>query len=113
MIPPMPVNAGTYFDSGHTEMNRYLFAQLLQDDQGQDMTEYSLLIALVALVAFGLFATTGSTAAGVWNGAGTTLTSADATAGGSAPPVTPPRPPAGGRPRHGGHRHNGPRITPP
>ena len=87
-------------------MNRYLFAQLLQDDQGQDLTEYSLLIALVALVAFGLFATTGSTAAGVWNGAGTTLTSADAIAGGSSAPVTPPSPPAGGGHGHRDHDDN-------
>ena len=71
-------------------MIRHLFAQLFQDDQGQDLTEYSLLIALVAFVAFALFATTGATAAGVWNGAGTTLTSAGATAGGSPAPVTPP-----------------------
>jgi Flp pilus assembly pilin Flp len=75
-------------------MIRNLFAQLFQDDQGQDLTEYSLLIAMVTFVAFALFATTGRTAAGVWNGAGTTLTSAGATAGGSGAPTVPP--PSGG-----------------
>lgn len=78
-------------------MIRRLFAHF-QDDQGQDLTEYSLLIALVAFVAFALFATTGSTAAGVWNGAGTTLSSAGSTASGSdaAPDTTSPG---------GGHGH--------
>ena len=83
----MPVNLQpTYVDSGYTGMIRHSLAHLF-DDQGQDLTEYSLLIALVAFVAFGLFATTGATAAGVWNGAGTTLTSASASASGSGAPT--------------------------
>jgi len=43
-----------------------------------------LLMAMVALVAFGIFASTGQTAAGVWDGAGTILTSADSAASGAS-----------------------------
>jgi Flp pilus assembly pilin Flp len=64
-------------------MIRRLSARLFRDDQGQDLTEYTLLIALVSLVAFALLSSTGTTAAKVWNGAGNTLTSAETTASGS------------------------------
>ena len=65
-------------------MIRRLFSRLLREEQGQDLTEYTLLIAMVAFVAFGIFFSTGKTAAGVWAGAGTILTSADSTASGSS-----------------------------
>ena len=74
-------------------MIRQSLLRLLRDDQGQDLAEYTLLIAMVAFVAFGLFASTGTTAAKVWDGAGTTLTSAGSTASGtsgSAPTNPPP-----------------------
>jgi len=76
-------------------MIRRLFSHLIHEDQGQDLTEYTLLIAMVSLVAFSLFAGTGATAAGVWNGAGTTLTSAGTTAAGAttasgSSPTNPP-----------------------
>jgi len=53
-----------------------------RDDQGQDLTEYTLLIATVALVAFAVFASTGRTAAGVWSGANHTLNTARGAGGG-------------------------------
>jgi Flp pilus assembly pilin Flp len=65
-------------------MIRRLLSRLIHEDQGQDLTEYTLLIAMVSLVAFSLFAGTGTTAAGVWNGAGDTLASAGSTAAGTA-----------------------------
>jgi Flp pilus assembly pilin Flp len=65
-------------------MIRRLLSRLFRDDQGQDLTEYTLLIAMVALVAFGIFASTGQNAAGVWDSAGTTLTSAASAASGSS-----------------------------
>lgn len=76
-------------------MIRRFISRLIHEDQGQDLTEYTLLIAMVSLVAFSLFAGTGATAAGVWNGAGTTLTSAGTTAAGTqvasgAAPYVPP-----------------------
>lgn len=65
-------------------MIRRLLSRLLREDQGQDLTEYTLLMAMVALVAFGIFASTGQSAAGVWDGAGTILTSADGAATGAS-----------------------------
>jgi Flp pilus assembly pilin Flp len=85
-------------------MIRRLFSRLFLDDQGQDLTEYTLIIAMVSLVAFGIFASTGKSAAGVWSGAGTILTSADATASGSA--STPPDTGGGsGDDDHDHHHH--------
>lgn len=76
-------------------MMRRFFSRLFRDDQGQDLTEYTLLIAMVAFVAFAIFSSTGQSAAGVWNGAGTILTSADSAATGATPA-------SGG----GGHDHD-------
>ena len=64
-------------------MMRRLLSALVHDEQGQDLTEYTLLIAMVATVAFGLFASTGQSAAGIWYGAGTHLSSASGAASGS------------------------------
>jgi Flp pilus assembly pilin Flp len=84
-------------------MIRRLLSRLFREDQGQDLTEYTLIIAMVALVAFGIFASTGQSAASVWSGAGTILTSADSTSSGSA--STPPD--AGGGGQGGGdHDHH-------
>jgi Flp pilus assembly pilin Flp len=81
-------------------MIRRLLSRLLREDQGQDLTEYTLLIAMVATVAFGIFFSTGQTAAGVWDGAGTILTSADSTASGSSGSSG-----GGGRGDDGHHHH--------
>jgi len=75
-------------------MTRRIISRILRDDQGQDLTEYTLLIAMVALAAFAIFISTGKTAAQVWKEAGATITSARvaATATGAPNPTD-----------HGGH----------
>jgi pilus assembly protein Flp/PilA len=45
-----------------------LLAWLTQDESGQDLLEYALLVALIALVAVGAITTVGTTIQGVfWN----------------------------------------------
>ena len=54
----------------NTNMMRHLLAQLLQrstrTESGQDLLEYALLVALIALVAVGAVTTVGSTIQGVF-----------------------------------------------
>jgi len=47
-----------------------------QDDQGQDLIEYTLLLAFVALSSAVLFTTTGTTVSKIWNVSNTTLSTA-------------------------------------
>ena len=42
------------------------FLNLWNEDQGQDLIEYSLLIAFVAIAVVGLFAGAGTSVKGVW-----------------------------------------------
>lgn len=50
-------------------------------DQGQDLADYCLLTALIALIALGVFVHVSGGIQGMWSGAGTTLTAANTTAG--------------------------------
>ncbi len=54
--------------------------QFLCDDDGQDLVEYSLLIALIALVCAGLVQTAGGASANLWTTAANMLTNASAVA---------------------------------
>ena len=83
-------------------MIRRLFKRLFREDQGQDVIEYSLLIAFIAVAVLGLYAGAGSSTAGVWSGADNTLVSANSTAGGVAGA------PSGSSGTGGGH-HDGDR----
>ena len=53
---------------------------LWTDDKGQDLIEYTLLLAFVALVAAGLFIQAGNVTAGIWVTANTLLTNASTAA---------------------------------
>ena len=48
-----------------------------KDDAGQDLIEYTLLLAFVALVAAGLFIQAGNVTAGIWTTANSILASAN------------------------------------
>jgi Flp pilus assembly pilin Flp len=48
------------------------------DDQGQDLIEYSLLMAFVALASAALFLTVGDSVKGIWSAANSQLTAANA-----------------------------------
>jgi pilus assembly protein Flp/PilA len=50
--------------------------RLYREDAGQDLTEYALLLVLVALVAIATMQTLGSTISGVFGNAASNLTTA-------------------------------------
>ncbi len=62
---------------------KQLWKRFLQEESGQDLIEYTLLLAFVALASAALFIGAGTTISGIWTTANTTLTSANAAAGGS------------------------------
>jgi Flp pilus assembly pilin Flp len=52
----------------------------LQDEQGQDLIEYTLLLAFVCLASAALFISVGGSVGGIWTTANTDLTTANAAA---------------------------------
>jgi Flp pilus assembly pilin Flp len=52
----------------------------LRDEQGQDLIEYTLLLAFVALASAALFIGAGSAVSGIWTTANTKLGAANAAA---------------------------------
>jgi len=50
-------------------------------DQGQDLAEYCLITALIALIALGIFCHVSGGIQGMWSSTGTTLAAANASAG--------------------------------
>jgi Flp pilus assembly pilin Flp len=55
----------------------------LRGEKGQDLIEYTLLLAFVALVAAGLFIQSGQSTSGIWSIANTQLSSASSAASSS------------------------------
>ncbi len=53
---------------------------LLKDEQGQDLIEYTLLLAFVALAAAALFTSVGTSITGIWTGANTRMAAASTAA---------------------------------
>ena len=51
-----------------------------KEEEGQDLVEYSLLLAFIALAAVGLLSGTRTTISGLWSQINTTLASASSTA---------------------------------
>ena len=51
-----------------------------RDDRGQDLVEYTLLLAFVALASAALFINAGSNIAGIWNVANSRLDNANTAA---------------------------------
>jgi Flp pilus assembly pilin Flp len=47
------------------------------DEQGQDLIEYTLLMAFVALASAAIFISTGSSLSGIWGSTNTQLTTAN------------------------------------
>ena len=56
--------------------------RLLQDETGQDLIEYTLLIAFVALASAALFIGVGSSTNGIWDEGSEALSKAKTSAGG-------------------------------
>ena len=57
-----------------------LLYNFLQDEQGQDLIEYTLLLAFVCLASAALFISAGGSVGGIWTTANTDLTTANAAA---------------------------------
>jgi Flp pilus assembly pilin Flp len=63
---------------------RRLIPIVLRDERGQDLVEYSLLLAFVALASAALFIGSGGSIAGIWTQANTSLTNANSAAAGAS-----------------------------
>jgi Flp pilus assembly pilin Flp len=57
-----------------------LFASLLRDESGQDLIEYTLLMAFVALASAALFIGAGGSIQGIWSVSNSQLTAANSSA---------------------------------
>jgi len=60
-------------------MNQFLL-KFLADESGQDLIEYTLLLAFVALASAGLFLGAGGSISGIWTVSNSQLTAANAQA---------------------------------
>jgi len=58
-----------------------LLKNFLRDDQGQDLIEYTLLLAFVALASAALFISAGGSINGIWSIANSRLNNAASAAG--------------------------------
>ncbi len=59
-------------------MNNSILKAFWQEEEGQDLVEYSLLLAFIALAAVALLSSAGSSVKTIWTGINSQLTSAAA-----------------------------------
>jgi len=57
-----------------------LFKRFLQDESGQDLIEYTLLMAFVALASASLFLSAGNSISGIWTNSSNQLANANSAA---------------------------------
>ncbi len=57
-----------------------MLKQFMKDDRGQDLIEYTLLIAFVCLATSALFVSSGGSLSGIWTSANTELGAANTSA---------------------------------
>ena len=84
MAYPWPTGCLMIFAKGqlakeNTEMKRHLEA-FFRDEQGQDLIEYTLLLAFVCMTSAALFIGTGTSVSGIWTAANTQLSAANTSA---------------------------------
>jgi Flp pilus assembly pilin Flp len=60
-------------------LNRVL-KEFVRDEQGQDLIEYTLLLAFVCLATSALFVSSGGSLSGIWNSANSQLATANTVA---------------------------------
>ena len=58
---------------------KHLLRTLIKEEQGQDLIEYTLLMAFVALASAALFLGAGTSISGIWTSTNTQLAAANAT----------------------------------
>ncbi len=63
---------------------KMIFRNLIQEEQGQDLIEYTLLLAFVVLASAALFISAGGSIRGIWGQANGILTNANTAATGSS-----------------------------
>lgn len=61
-------------------MTLEMMKQLWKGEQGQDLVEYTLLLAFVTLVAAGVFVNVGQQICGIWSKANSHITAANSAA---------------------------------
>jgi Flp pilus assembly pilin Flp len=61
-------------------MTNSILSALWQEEEGQDLVEYSLLLAFIALAAIALLSAAGNSVKGIWTSINTNLTNAAAAA---------------------------------
>ena len=54
------------------------FMRFVKDEQGQDLIEYTLLMAFIALASAAIFTNAGKSISGIWGNASTQLSAANA-----------------------------------
>ncbi len=59
-----------------------MFMRFIKDEQGQDLIEYTLLMAFIALASAAIFINAGKSINGIWGAANTQLSSASTAANG-------------------------------
>lgn len=57
---------------------KHLFKQFLKDESGQDLIEYTLLMAFIALASAAIFVSAGTSVSGIWGSASNQLANANA-----------------------------------
>jgi Flp pilus assembly pilin Flp len=72
-------SSGKLETSGGVEMMSVLHT-FLQDENGQDLIEYTLLLAFVCLASAALFISAGGSVAGIWTSTNTQLSAANTSA---------------------------------
>jgi len=55
-----------------------MFMNFVKDEQGQDLIEYTLLMAFIALASAAIFVNAGKSISGIWGNASTQLSLANA-----------------------------------
>lgn len=77
LTPALQTKGNLYFP-----WYRYYTAQMnllqrfLRDEQGQDLIEYTLLVAFIALASASIFVSAGGSISSIWGGASTQLSNA-------------------------------------
>jgi len=57
-----------------------IFMRFLKDEQGQDLIEYTLLMAFIALASAAIFTNAGTSIKGIWTSASSNLVAANTNA---------------------------------
>jgi Flp pilus assembly pilin Flp len=76
-VPGLP---GTIHQTGEENMKQFL-KRFWQEESGQDLIEYTLLMAFVALASASIFISAGGSISNIWQSGSTQLSNAAVTAG--------------------------------